>query len=228
MNLPRDDLLDRENIWGEVSSILPAQILRGKIQEKKQIWMKDNHHHGKLLGNIKEKNILQLYFQNINGGLKKCDWGKLRLALEKLIELKVDVFGFVETILACSPEDREKVKRILSEIPEKQSKCKMSASDDPCVSSSQPGGLMIGVMGNHMGRVLEADYDRSRLGRWRWMCLNGKKTKLYVVSTYQVQKEESDGVNLACTQQKKLLRMNGTSKINSRKQWLTDLAAQIK
>ena len=116
--------------------------------------------------------------------MKKCDWSKLQLALEKLIELKVDVFGFVETNLAWTPEDRQKVKRIISKNTEKQSKCEMSASDDPCASSSQPGGSMIGVMGNHVGRVLEADYDRSGLGRWSWMCLNGKKTKLYIVSAY--------------------------------------------
>eukprot|EP00957_Ditylum_brightwellii_P134866 10282389-Ditylum_brightwellii.AAC.1 len=75
------------------------------------------------------------------------------------------MFGFVETNLAWSPEDRQKVKKMLSKITKKQSKCKMSASDNPCVSSSQSGGAMIGVMGNHVGRVLEADYVRLGLGR---------------------------------------------------------------
>jgi hypothetical protein len=72
MSLQRDDLLDGENIWGEVSSILPTQILRGEIQEKEQIRMNDNQHHGEILDNNKEKNILRLYFQNVNGGLKNA------------------------------------------------------------------------------------------------------------------------------------------------------------
>eukprot|EP00957_Ditylum_brightwellii_P040121 3036072-Ditylum_brightwellii.AAC.1 len=61
----------------------------------------------------------------------------------------------------------------------------MSASDEPSVSSSQPGGTMIGVMGSHVGRVLEAESDESGLGQWSWVCLDGKQTKLYVISAYR-------------------------------------------
>ena len=160
----QNDLLDGENIWGEVSGYMPTHITRGRRGEKQMHQMKGNHHQGELLESTKEENCLRLYFQNINGGIKECDWGKLRLAMEKLIEMNVDIFGFAETNLAWSPEDRNRARRILTDISAAQSKCEMSASDEPSVSSSQPGGTMIGVMGRHVGRVLEAESDESGLG----------------------------------------------------------------
>ena len=223
----QNDLLDGENIWGEVSGYMPTNITRGRRREKQTHQMKENNHQGELLESTKEENCLRLYFQNINGGIKECDWGKLRLAMEKLIEMNVDIFDFAETNLAWSPEDRNRARRILTDISASQSKCEMSASNEPSVSSSQPGGTMIGVMGNHVGRVLEAESDESGLGRWSWVCLDGKQTKLYVISAYRVQQENSDGINTTYTQQKKILRMKGHKDTNPRKQWITDLTSKI-
>eukprot|EP00957_Ditylum_brightwellii_P196972 15006345-Ditylum_brightwellii.AAC.1 len=71
----------------------------------------------------------------------------------------------------------------------------MSSSDEPSINDYQPGGTMVEVRGNHMGRILEAESDRYGLGRWSYVCLTEEGKNIYVVSAYRVVQEENNGTH---------------------------------
>eukprot|EP00957_Ditylum_brightwellii_P117062 8929091-Ditylum_brightwellii.AAC.1 len=81
----------------------------------------------------------------------------------------------------------------------------MFATEDPMIADYHQGGMMTAVGGWHLGRVVDAKEDSDGLGRWSWICLEGQRTNLYVVTAYCVQQEDSDETSTACTQKKKLL-----------------------
>eukprot|EP00957_Ditylum_brightwellii_P135572 10337101-Ditylum_brightwellii.AAC.1 len=68
-----------------------------------------------------------------------------------------------------------------------------SSSDNPSATSSQPGGTLMAIGGDHMGRVLDAKEDKDSLGRWSWIELEGQGRKIYIATAYRVQQEDSEG-----------------------------------
>eukprot|EP00957_Ditylum_brightwellii_P004268 324576-Ditylum_brightwellii.AAC.1 len=116
---------------------------------------------------------------------------------------------------------------MMRHIFDKQSQPVISARNEPCVGSSQPGGTMTDAAGKHMRRIIDADSDRSRKGRWSWVCLDGNNTKLCIIMAYRVTQEVSDGTNTAHIQQTKIMWMKGNNNPIPRKQWITDMIKQL-
>eukprot|EP00957_Ditylum_brightwellii_P037637 2846119-Ditylum_brightwellii.AAC.1 len=134
--------------------------------------------------------------------------------MKKLQDLKVDIFGFVETNLARKPQNVYKARIKTKQRTNGQCKIQTSASDIPPVSDSQPGGTITGIVGRHVGRVLETGADLSEMGRWSWICLNGQRSKLYIVTAYRVAQEQSDGINTVHVQQKTIMSVRGEVTLN--------------
>eukprot|EP00957_Ditylum_brightwellii_P182678 13914775-Ditylum_brightwellii.AAC.1 len=104
----------------------------------------------------------------------------------------------------------------------------MSSSDEPSINDYQPGGTMVGARGKHMGRILEAESNMHRLGRWSYVCLTGEGKKIYVVSAYRVAQEENNGTHNTFIQQYQIMRSRGDENPKLRKQLCKDLAIEIK
>eukprot|EP00957_Ditylum_brightwellii_P067605 5131794-Ditylum_brightwellii.AAC.1 len=104
----------------------------------------------------------------------------------------------------------------------------MSASNIPCVASEQLGGTMTVVGEKQVGRIITTGVDNTGMGRWNWICLDRKKTKIYIITAYRVQQETSHNTDTTYTQQKKIMRMQGLNSPNPRKQWIKDMKAQIR
>eukprot|EP00957_Ditylum_brightwellii_P147462 11228672-Ditylum_brightwellii.AAC.1 len=62
----------------------------------------------------------------------------------------------------------------------KNVRMEMSSSDEPSINDCQPGGTMVRVRGNCMGKIQEAESDIHGLGRWSYVCLTGEGKKIYV------------------------------------------------
>eukprot|EP00957_Ditylum_brightwellii_P087098 6629010-Ditylum_brightwellii.AAC.1 len=98
----------------------------------------------------------------------------------------------------------------------KKTKIITSASNNPLIGGQQLGGTMSVIGGRHMGQVLDAKEDVDGLGRWSWFWLEGRRTNIYVATSYTVQQKDSDGTSTVCTQQKKLLSQKGMNSPNPR------------
>ena len=67
--------------------------------------MRNNEHHREILTKLKDDNTMRLYFQNINGGLKKDGWSKFRYVVKRLKEKNVEFIGLAETNIPWTPND---------------------------------------------------------------------------------------------------------------------------
>eukprot|EP00957_Ditylum_brightwellii_P093468 7118272-Ditylum_brightwellii.AAC.2 len=190
--------------------------------------MKKNEYLGEILSSIKEEEVMRFYFHNVNGGLKKNGWEKYEWALQQLNAKEVDVVCFAETNIPWTPQDIDTTRTKARKEFNGKTKIITSASDDPTVDGRQPGGTMSIIGGRHMGQVLDTKENINGLGRWSWLCLEGKRTNLYVATAYRVQQEDSNGTSTACTQHKKLLSQKGMDAPKPCQQWITDFTNQIK
>eukprot|EP00957_Ditylum_brightwellii_P025616 1936004-Ditylum_brightwellii.AAC.1 len=80
-------------------------------------------------------------------------------------QYEIDIFAFAETNIAWTPQNkcsiRNSGKQYFGQI-----NIETSSSDKPAVNMYQPGGTMIGVVGNIQGRIITATNDPHGLGRW--------------------------------------------------------------
>eukprot|EP00957_Ditylum_brightwellii_P119010 9076675-Ditylum_brightwellii.AAC.1 len=102
--------------------------------------MKKNEYLGEILSKIKEEEVMRIYFQTFNGGLKKNGWGKYEWALKHLREKEVDVVGFAETNIPWTSQEIHIARTKARKTFHKKTKIMTSASDDLSVDGWQPGG----------------------------------------------------------------------------------------
>eukprot|EP00957_Ditylum_brightwellii_P003526 267113-Ditylum_brightwellii.AAC.1 len=110
---------------------------------------------------------------------------------------KVDMFAFVETNIAWTPQAKHTAKRITEKVYKKNYKIETSSSDEISVNHYQSGGSMIGVVGKHQGQILDVQQDKSGLERWSHVSMTGKDKKITIVSAYCVAQNKNGGIHTA-------------------------------
>eukprot|EP00957_Ditylum_brightwellii_P038992 2947296-Ditylum_brightwellii.AAC.1 len=115
---------------------------------------------------------MRIYFHNVNGGLQGAEWGKMRYTLKQMRQFGVDIMDFTETNIPWGLLDRETIRGLMSQIFENQSRPTMSASNIPCVRTTQPGGTMTGIVGKHVGM-------NHRRGLWQ---IRNRKMELNIIT----------------------------------------------
>jgi hypothetical protein len=94
--------------------------------------------------------------------------------MQALKDAQVDGFSFAETNLRWTPEQTQ-TARSLGRKWFRQFRLATSSSNDPTTRKAyQPGGTCTGVINNLAGRITTQGSDPSGLGRWTYMCLEGK------------------------------------------------------
>eukprot|EP00957_Ditylum_brightwellii_P026777 2025573-Ditylum_brightwellii.AAC.1 len=119
--------------------------------------------------------------------------------MEIMKTYNVDVFAFAETNIVWTPQTQNRAKKIREQVHKKNYRMKTSSSNKIAVNQYQPGGTMIGVVGNQQGRILEGNQDKLGMGRWSYVVMTGKSKKVYIVLTYRVAQEKKDGIQTAYT-----------------------------
>eukprot|EP00957_Ditylum_brightwellii_P033973 2573204-Ditylum_brightwellii.AAC.1 len=109
---------------------------------------------------------------------------------------EVDIFAFVETNIPWTPKNRNRARKIATTLI-KNICMEMGSSSEPSINGYQPGGTLVGVRGNLMCRILEAESDTHGLGRWSHICLTGEGKNIHVVSAYMVAQEDNNGIHTA-------------------------------
>ncbi len=160
--------------------------------------------------------------------------------MKELKDRQVDGFSFTENNRQWTPE-QIKAARNLGKYWFKQFSLQTSLSNDPTTRKAyQPGGTCTGVINNLAGRITTQGSDPSGLGRWTYMCLEGKTIdtetsnntehrQIYTITGYCPPQQDSStpGDDTAFMQQKRLLTMQGVANPLSRMQWFEDLTKHI-
>jgi hypothetical protein len=180
------------------------------------------------------------YLQNVNGINTEMQWLDWKEKLKFLQEAKVDCFNFTETNLRWTPEQIQMASR-LGRKWFKQFSLTTSSSNDPTTRKAyQPGGTCTGITNNLVGRLTTKGSDPSGLGRWSYVCLEGKisdpqnpenqvHSKTYSITAYCPSQPDSStpGPDTAFMQQKRLLTLQGVEQPRPRQQFFEDLAQQV-
>jgi hypothetical protein len=171
-------------------------------------------------------NTTRMYFINLNGLNLQED--KFRSLCKAMNKADVHLFAAAEHNL-----DTNKfiVRQSLQNIARKTFKHHSIQTATSSILSDKfykPGGTMIMVQGNLVGRIKEQGSDS--LGRWTWIKLIGKNKKLItIISAYQVCARPTNKTGTtAYHQQASLLRQRGIKKVNPRKYFQRNLQELIR
>lgn len=100
-------------------------------------------------------------------------------------------------------------------------------TNDSSSTAFQPGGTITQAINKAAHRVIETGRDKSNLGRWSWIKLQGKNNiKLRVITAYRPCKPSSAGPNTAYSQQERFFDITDRA-ICPRQAVLSDLGAEI-
>lgn len=154
----------------------------------------------------KPNNITRVYFQNIHGIIHHKSWNKWKEIADMLSRYKVDVAGLVETNINWNPTNCAIAKSILR--TRNQHVVMTTAhSDDPTLSTYQPGGMSLVLQNNLTGAIDSTNSDARGLGRWTYCILNGRKNhKLVIITAYRLSHDSIPGDDTIYAQQYRLLR----------------------
>jgi hypothetical protein len=176
----------------------------------------------------------------VNGINTEYNWMEWRTQMNTLQEAKIDGFSFTETNLRWTPEQTQAARQC-GRYWFKQFRLQSSSSNDPTTRASyQPGGTCTGVTNKLAGRITHQGSDPSELGRWSYVCLEGKQIgtddnginlnrKVNIITAYLVAQKDSayPGHDTAFMQQTRLLTLSGNTNPKPRKQGFLDLTKQI-
>ena len=92
-----------------------------------------------------------------------------------------------------------------------------------------PRGALISVLGHWTGRIINTEVDPSKMGRWTCCNMRGRKDNIVsIYSAYRVPQDSLPGDYTAYAQQYKSILNAGHKDPRPRRQFITDLIAEIK
>ena len=92
-----------------------------------------------------------------------------------------------------------------------------------------PGGSLISALGHWTGRVINTEVDSTKMERWTCYNMRGKKSKIVsIYSAYRVPQDSLPGDQTTYAQQYKMMQDAGHLDPRPRRQFITDLIADIK
>lgn len=175
-----------------------------------------------------KRKTIRVYFQNVIG-LRLQDSGTDILeTFLQLQDIQVDIFGIVETQLNCRAPDVQQVLQRCKRRVWDHCKLYSCSSDEEWQHQRKPGGTLIGVTGQLVGRIKSHFVDK--YGRWIRVDLLGRSGRtISIICAYQVVQEQGQhGDRTTYSQQVRMMRLEGDLSPNPRKQFITDLKALVK
>lgn len=170
-------------------------------------------------------NYIRIAFQNIRGITRNED---LPVELDAMHELGIDIMGMSETNCPWTPQSRTEYDLFMKEIfgPSRTIYSSAPATSD---SNYQPGGTLLTIHGNSVGRIAASGTDP--WGRFCWTQLRGRRDEgVVIISAYRVCQSQSTttaGPYTAYQQQYTLMREAGIVAPDPRQQLLKDLTSLI-
>ena len=169
---------------------------------------------------------IRLYFQNVNGLRLQDNASDIIDSLLHMQAANVDIFGFVETKLHCRDH---RVQSILHSCRRKVfDTCKLfsCSSDEEWPTLHKPGGTLLGITNNLVGRAKRHFSDK--FGRWIRVDLLGRDGRtISIICAYQVVQFHQAGDKTAFSQQLRLLRLEGIDQPCPRQQFIRDLTSLV-
>jgi hypothetical protein len=179
----------------------------------------------------KSEGFFRFYFINPNGISHHRHLLDFYEILQSMKDNDIDVHGLSEINLDVQqPEIRKQMEDISQEFYG-TSMLALSTSKLRSKTPYKPGGTCMGISNESCGRHQTSGSDPHGLGRWSFIKMYGKEGKSLVVITACRACNANIGTTGASTafhQQWNLLRKAGNLKPNPRKQFITDLTAEIK
>jgi hypothetical protein len=185
----------------------------------------DNIPFGDLYHSPKATSNLRLFLQNINGLRSYQSWQPWKQAGQALHENEVDIFGVTKTNIAWNITHQATARQIIQQ-QYKSAIISTSSSIDKSRTDYQPGVTATFVTNKWTGRHTSIIRDTSGMGRWSGTKLRQNDNKhLNILTVYRP--TIGDGINTCYQQHFPIMRNQGVSKPDPRKQLLTDLAKEI-
>jgi hypothetical protein len=218
------DRADDDTISSQIDS-LNVQAAASKFQTSITP-VNENMPFGDLLTPAKQPGSLRIVLQNVNGIYKAKSWHELNKLATNINELKIDVFGAVETNIKWNFKYNNLARAAIRKHT-KQCSITTSSNKEQCITSYQPGGTLTAVMNQYIGRIMSAVTDSSTLGRWSGYSFRTNfNTNLHILSVYQPTK--SDGIHSTYQQHAHYFKQTGINNPNPRKLLLHDLTTVVR
>ncbi len=179
----------------------------------------------------KSRNNILLYFQNIHGLSTQHIWTDWHSLIHNMNLNEIDIFGFAETNIPCTPTTRHIAKQQMkTHLNHSQISLTAAACNEPTLGWKQPGGVCQGAVGPLVGGIDSTNNDSMGLGRWTYMTITCKHNcKLHIITAYCVsQSSLPNGDNTAYSQQYCTMRRMGYEKSQPRIQFIQDLIDLVK
>jgi hypothetical protein len=162
-----------------------------------------------------------ILFHNINGFKDKTNWFQI---LMTMYELKVEIFGFVETNQQLNKGKKyEWINPIRKLYFHSRTTHSESAIDSH--SDYKPGSTILMITGKWQARVSDQGQDSRGLGRWSFFQISSKKKSLIIITAYRPC--ISHGPSTAWIQQWTLLREEGDPNPDPIRSFYQDLEKQL-
>jgi dTDP-4-dehydrorhamnose 3,5-epimerase-like enzyme len=157
------------------------------VKAKRYIQPRLHYHQGsnKAIGeNIldypKSDDIETIWFHNINGMKDERNWEQIITTMK---ENNVNIFGFAEINKSMENFSKHRWQAIIKK-HFYQSRTIHSKSMVRSDTEYKPGGTMTTITGKWQARVVELGRDSRGLGRWSYIKISSKKSKLVIITAY--------------------------------------------
>ena len=177
--------------------------------------------------NAKGNNIMRVLVANVNGLNINEGWCKWNYTYQRMKEDGVDIVGLCET---NTKWDNNLRYEALREIKQFGSASKLATSTSSEITSPeiQRGGTSLSVQKKLVGRVTSVSEDKSKLGRWTYVRLQGKGTEMLTIMAVYRSHKSKMGDGSSYSQQRRLMRIQGIKNPDPRKQFMVDLVNAIR
>ena len=109
-----------------------------------------------------------------------------------------------------------------------QSRTEFSSSTLKTINTYLPGGSLISILGHWTSRIINTGVDSTKMGRWTCCGMRGKQDNIVsFYSAYRVPQDSLPGAHTTYAQQYKMMQDAGHTDPRPRRQFITDLIADI-
>lgn len=177
---------------------------------------------------VKHEHTNRLVYTNINSCQKT---EKFTNCMQVCKDFKCDIIAFGET--KANGKRKDLIEKFKAIARNKFEHVAITPSRNRATASGtfQAGGTLIASTGHWKGRAIQHIHDPRKLGRWSGQKFRLKNDRyMVVISAYRVckQSSRSAGPDTALSQQHTLLREDGFTNPNPRKQFIDDMIEDIK
>lgn len=134
-----------------------------------------------ILTQTESSDLKTIWFHNINGMKDDQNWAQVITTMK---ENNINIFGFAEINKSMDNFSRHRWQLIIKK-HFYLSRTIHSESATRTETEYKPGGTITTITGKWQARVIEMGKDNRGLGRWSYIKISSKKSKLVVITAYQ-------------------------------------------